>query len=132
MGRISKECRLGIRTVSYAIKKFVDMGIIINITHNKGRINNVYLVGIENMWSAGEDFKPDYYFTEFTFIQEGNKMPAQVREFILSNRYNSEALALGKIPVLNKRLEELFAQDKRQIKQDNVVNLSEVRGGHSF
>jgi len=132
LGRISKECRLGIRTVSYAIKKFDDMGIIIKITHYKGRNNNVYLVGTENMWFGIEEFKPDCYFTEFTFIQEGNKMPATVREFILSNRYNSEDLCLGKIPGLNKRLGELFVQPRMQIKHDNVLNLWEAKSSQLF
>jgi len=131
LGRISKECGLGIRTVSYAIKKFDEGGIIIKITHNRGRTNNIYLAGIENMWADIDLFKPDCYFTELTFIEEGKEMPAPVREFILSNRYSSEDLHHGMIPGLNKTLGDLFVRVKGQ-KTNTVIDLWEAKRRQLF
>jgi hypothetical protein len=131
LGRIARECGLGIRTVSSAIKTFGERGIIIKITHKRGRTNNVYLVGIENMWADIDSYKPDWYFTEFTFIEEGKEMPPPVRDFILSNRYSSEDLHHGKIPGLNKTLNELFVRVKGQ-RTNTVIDLWEAKRSQLF
>jgi len=131
LGRISRECGLGIRTVSYAIQAFDERGIIIKITHNKGRNNNVYLVGIENMWADIDSYKPDWYFTEFTFIEEGKEMPAPVRDFILSNRHSIEDLHHGTIPGLNTTLGDLFVRAKGQ-RPDNVIDMWEAKRSQLF
>ena len=121
--RIAEECNLGERTVAYAIKVLDDRGVIIRITHHKGRLNHVYLVGIENMWTTTKEFKPDCYFTDFTFIQEGERMPDGVRDFILSNRYDAEALSRNEIPGIKKSLGDLFAGPRRKSKKSDEVDL---------
>jgi len=128
IGRIARECKLSERTVAYAVKRFCDLGIILKITNYRGRFNNVYIVGIENMWHDDEQFKKDYYFTEFASVHDGCGVADAVRSFILKNRYNSKTLACAEVPGLGKRLIELFAQEYNQKKWDNVVKLWEVRG----
>ncbi len=126
--RIAKECKLGERTVAKAVKRFAEVGIILKITNHKGRKNNMYLVGIENMWGIGEDFKRDCYFTELCFIQDGNGMPDPVRYFIFNNRYDAKTLSENEIPEIGKRLGELFVGSYNSEKWDKVVNLWPVRG----
>ena len=127
IGRMAEQCKLSDRTVAKAISRFSEMGLVIKITHHKGRFNNLYIVGVENMW-ATEEFRPDYYFAAFTFIQNGESVPEAVRYFILENRYNAKALASHEIPVVNKKLYELFVQSYNAKKHDNVINLWPRRG----
>lgn len=127
ISRIAEQCKLSERTVAKAIGRFDEMGMVFRITHHRGRFSNVYLVGVENMWKADE-FRPDYYFVAFTFIQNGECVPDAVRHFIWEYRHNAKALAHNEIPGTGKKLCELFAQSYNGKKHDNVVKLWEVRG----
>jgi hypothetical protein len=126
--RIAKECKLSERTVAKAVKRFSDVGIVLKITNYKGRRSNIYLVGVENMWSIGEGLKPDCYFTELCFIQDGNAIPDPVRYFIFNNRYDAQALAQKDIPQLGQRLGDLFVGSYDNEKRDKMVKLWQVRG----
>jgi hypothetical protein len=127
--RMAVECKLGERTVAKAISRFSDLGAILKITDHKGRHNNVYIVGIKNMWYAeDDDFKPEHFFTEFSFIQNGEVLPDAVRYFILNNRYDSETLAHEEVPEMNQTLGELFVQEYQKHRDEGVVKLFQRRG----
>jgi hypothetical protein len=127
--RIAEECKLGARTVHKAISRFNELGAILKTTNHKGRHNNVYLVGIKNMWYTTEDdFKSEHFFTEFSFIQNGEALPDAVRYFILNNRYDAETLAHEEVPDMNKTLGDLFVSDYPRRRAENTVRLFQVKG----
>jgi hypothetical protein len=128
VSRIADECKLGERTVARAISRFGALGAILKTTNHKGGHNNVYLVGIKNMWPKDEDFKQEHFFTEFSYIQNGEPLPDAVRYFILSNRYDSETLAHEEVPEMNQTLGELFVEDYPRHLYEGVVRLFQRKG----
>jgi hypothetical protein len=104
---IAKNCSLNIKTVRRALDRFEEMGIMLRISKKSYGVNNIYIVGMRNGWHREDMKRSEYLFIDTIFLQRGEKIPDDIKDFIIKNRRNRVALFNQKI-IEKKTLPEIF------------------------
>jgi hypothetical protein len=81
---------------------------------------------MRNIWSRPDLGRNEYLFVDTDFLQRGEKMPEEFKNFILENRKDHVGLYEKRFGSGRKTLLDLFFPT-----QAEVVELSKLRGGRS-
>jgi len=100
--KIAEKCRVNRATVYRALDKFNEVGAAIKIPGiREKRINNIYIVGLENTQDEG---RVPYFFADSVPLSSGGTMPEDIKEFICKNYRDGKRLLFTNLDGYGKTL----------------------------
>lgn len=120
---IATNCNLDPKTVRRALSKFDEMGVMLKISKQPYGINNIYILGMRNSWHREDMTRSEYLFIDTGFLKRGEKMPDNIKKFIVENRRDKIILYTRRIGAHKKTLSDIFFPS-----QAEAITFNELRG----
>jgi len=126
---IAESCNMDVKTVRRALNKLDEMGILLRVSKQSYGINNIYILGLLNTWHRENMTRAEYLFIDTDFLQRGEKMPDDIKKFILKYRRDKSALYTKKIGGQGKSMPEIFFPPKAEVLQFNELREGRTKLG---
>ena len=77
---IRKNCNIDIKTVRRVLKVLHETGVALTVSKKNFGHNNIYLMGMRNIWDREDMKRSEYLFVDTDYLQRGKVIPEDIRK----------------------------------------------------
>ena len=122
---IRKNCNIDIKTVRRVLKALHETGVALTVSKKEYGHNNIYLMGMRNIWDREDMKRSEYLFIDTDYLQHGKAIPEDIRHRIINYRKDNVSI-FGERIKNRQTLLDLFFPPKAE-----VVSFDKIRRGRS-
>ena len=122
---IRENCTIDIKTVRRVLKVLHETGVALTVSKKNFGRNNIYLMGMRNIWDREDMKRSEYLFVDTDYLQRDKVIPEDIRKLIINNRKDNVSI-FGERIKNRQTLLDLFFPSKAE-----VVTFDKIRRGRS-